>query len=48
MSGKTQSLYSFSASVDERIGANNPDVARQRAYTALASKLGETFKVDLE
>jgi hypothetical protein len=48
MNGKTQSLYSFSASVDERIGANNPDVARQRAYIALASKLGKTFKVEVE
>jgi hypothetical protein len=48
INGKTQSLYSFSASVDERIGANNPDVARQRAYTALANRLGETFKVDIE
>jgi hypothetical protein len=35
MNGKTQSLYSFSTSVDERIGANNPDVARQRAYMAI-------------
>jgi hypothetical protein len=48
MNGKTQSLYSFSASVDERIGANNPDVARQRAYTALASAIGKTFKVDVK
>jgi hypothetical protein len=48
LNGKTQSLYSFSTGVDERIGANNPDVARQRAYTALAYKLGETFKVELE
>jgi hypothetical protein len=48
MNGKTQSLYSFSASVDERIGANNPDVARQRAYAAIAYKLGETFRVSVE
>jgi hypothetical protein len=48
MNGKTQSLYSFSTSVGERIGANNPDVARQRAYTAIANKLGETFRVELE
>jgi hypothetical protein len=48
MSGKTQSLYSFSATTAERIGANNLDVARQRAYTAIASKLGETFKVEVE
>jgi hypothetical protein len=48
LNGKTQALYSFSASVDERIGANSPDVARRRAYSAIAYKLGETFKMDFE
>jgi hypothetical protein len=48
LNGRTQSLFSFSASANERIGANNPDVARQRAYTAIAYKLGETFRVDVE
>jgi hypothetical protein len=48
MNGKTQSLSSFSASVDEPVVAHNPDVARQRAYAALANTINQTFTVAIE
>jgi hypothetical protein len=46
VSGSGGAVFSFTAKAS-RQGAINPDVAKRRAYTALAAALGEAFSGDL-
>jgi hypothetical protein len=42
LSGKTGLLFTYTASA-ARQGTNNPDIAKRRAYTALASEIRKSF-----
>jgi hypothetical protein len=42
LTGKSGTLFTYSTSIS-RQGANNPDIAKRRAYTALAGELQKSF-----
>jgi hypothetical protein len=43
VTGKAQTLFTYTVGIKERRGAKNPDIAKRRAYTELAQEIQTSF-----